>query len=231
MYTHSLLELHLHLVNGRVHKFAQDDPDLVQDLLKQVSSKVFLRPSLIIHSANQACVYQGASLAGISVIMDPLPGELLTLDTLSANIWEITEAEYHERRQSMLPPAINEPYILVSEIEMRSGERLWTEQQIPRSLGGLNERATLHHAFSLPSLVCRRHGGGISIWNRSQMMSLSFSPKLDVPISSWPADPAATSFPLNQGVEDIGSMTPKKPANYEPVRLRGIDTTAYGALR
>ena len=230
MNTHSLLELHLHLVNGRVHKFAQEDPDLVQDLLKQVSSKIFQRPSLIVHNANQACVYQGTALAGISVIMDPLPAELLMLDPVSANIWEITEAEYCERRQSLIPPTTDEPYTLLSEIEMRSGERFWTEQQAPRSLGGLNERSILHHAFMLPSLVCLRRGGGISIWNRAQMMSLSFSPKLDVPIASWPADPAA-SMPESHGAEVPSRAPARRRENYEPVRFRDVDTTAYGALR
>ncbi|MEO7715229.1 MAG: hypothetical protein ABIY70_03425 [Capsulimonas sp.] len=46
----------------------------------------------------------------------------------------------------------------------------------------------LHHAFSPPTVVCRRMGGGIAIWNRAQMLSYSFSPKPETPVNAWPAE-------------------------------------------
>ena len=53
-------------------------------------------------------------------------------------------------------------------------------------MDGFGERHMLHNAFALPSLISRRLGGGISLWNRAQMVSCSYSPNPDVPGTAWP---------------------------------------------
>jgi hypothetical protein len=218
MNTHPLLELELHLVNGNTHRFVQNDPDLARELLKQINRKIFGQTSLIVHGEKQVCVYHGPMLAGISVIMEPLPGELLMLDPASPAAWEITEEEFREKQKSLPPVVADEPFLMLTEIELTTGRRIWLERQIPCAMGGLDERKILHHSFILPNLVCRR-AGGISIWNRAQMISLTFSPKPEVPAVAWPAEPVGRPLAL-----------PEPPEFFElcgiaPVRER---TLGYG---
>lgn len=201
MNTHPLLELELHLVNGNTHRFVQNDPDLAREILKQVNRKVFNQTSLIVHGEKQVCVYHGPTLAGISVIMEPLPGELLMLETMSVMPWEITEEEYREKHRSLPPVVAEEPFQMLMEIEMTTGRRIWLERQIPYALGGLDERKILHHSFILPNLVCRRRAGGITIWNRAQMISLTFSPKPEVPSVAWPAEPVTHLLDIPEAPE------------------------------
>ena len=190
METRPLLELRIHLVNGNTHRFIQNDPGLVQDIISQIHGRLFSQPTLAVSGENQVRVYQVSTISGISLIMDPLPVELLMLDRTSpSTIWEVTETEYLAKQRFTLPEGPDQPVQVLSEVEMTSGHRFWIESEIPRSEVGLDERKILGHTFKLPNLVCRRRGGGgISIWNRSHMVSVTYSSKPDAALIAWPAE-------------------------------------------
>ena len=77
---------------------------------------------------------------------------------------------------------------MLNEVEFASTHRLWLETQVQTAVSGLRERQILQHIFTGPCLACRRLEGGIHLWNRAQMVSYTFCPKLDVPVNVWPAD-------------------------------------------
>ena len=181
-----LLELHLHLLNGTTRTFVQNDPDLARQLLRQMGPRVFAQPALILHGPDQVTAFPGSALAGLSILMDPLPEELLRLDPFPCV--EVTQEEYQAERYTQAGIIEGRPFLMLSEVEMSSGRRLWFAIQVSEAMGGFQERQMLHNAFTLPSLISRRLGGGLSLWNRAQMVSCSFSPKPDVPGTAWPVE-------------------------------------------
>ena len=180
-----LLELHLHLLNGATRTFVEDDPARVRQIIQQVSHCVFSQPALILRGQDQITAYPGSALAGLSFLMDPLPEELLSLDPFPC--LEITQEEYQSERRAAEGSAEEQLFLMLCEVEMVGGRRLWFTTPVSQALDGFRERQVLHNAFSLPSFLCRCLGGGISLWNRAQMVSCSFLPKPDVSWNAWPA--------------------------------------------
>jgi len=185
-----MLELQLHLVNGNTHRFMQNDPELVQEMLSQIHHRVFSQPTLIVAGESQIRVYQVSSIAGITIIMDHLPIELLILDRAAPSIlWETTHEEYAEKQRYALPQPDADKTSVFSEVEMTNGRKFCIETQVSKSESGTDVRNILNYVFKLPNMICRRRGGGgISIWNRAHIVSLSFSPKPEAQLVSWPAD-------------------------------------------
>ena len=181
------LELHLYLKNGDTHKFAQSDPDLIRQTLSQINHKVFAQPALLIHGDDVATAYPGSALNGIGVVIDSVPAELLRLDPHGL-MEQISEEDYHFERRRAAPIVEGRPFVMLSEIGFSSGLKLWLKSHVTEAGMDVQERQMLHHAFSPPTVVCRRLGGGISIWNRAQMLSYSFSPKPKTPANAWPAE-------------------------------------------
>ena len=181
-----LLELHLHLLDGTTRTFVQNDPDLARQLLRHVGPRVFSQPALILRGPDQVTALPGSALLGLSILMDPLHEELLRLDPFPCV--EITREEYQAERYAQADIIEGRSSLMLSEVEMSSGRRLWFAIQALEAVGAFQERHMLHNAFALPSLVSRRLGGGLSLWNRAQMVSCSFSPPPDVPGTAWPVE-------------------------------------------
>ena len=188
MASQTLLEIDLHLINGGTHKFIQNDPVLAQRVLQQISPRIFTQPSLVVTGYNRSAAYAGATLIGISLLVETIPDDLLKSGPLPTLPLEITQADYQARQSAM--PAVGEGQTPVSvlEIEFTSGHRLWLEVARPAATSGLQERHLLHNLFSMPGLLCRRLGGGVSLWNGAQMASCSFTPELDAPSNAWAAE-------------------------------------------
>lgn len=192
MPTRPFLELHLHLSNGHTHEFIQDNQELAAQVIGQITPKVFTQPSLILSGESEVVAYPGSALLGLSVLMEEIPDELFQLVGIpSGNVssfWEITEDEYQAKRRVVQPIVEGEPFLMVSEIELSSGQRLWIENHVTHAISAMQERQVLHNIFAQPILACRRPDGGISLWNRAHFVSFSFCPKPTVPSNAWPAE-------------------------------------------
>ena len=162
---------------------------LAQRMLQQISPRVFTQSSLVITGYNRSAAYAGATLIGISLLMDVIPEDLLNSGPLPTLPLEITQADYQARQSAILTAGEGQPPASVAEIEFTSGHRLRLEVSMPLVISGLQERHFLHNLFSTPlGLMCRRLGGGISLWNGAQMASCSFTPELDAPSNAWAAE-------------------------------------------
>lgn len=187
-----LLEMELYLTSGNTHTFTQDDPAAVRQILHQLGPKVFAQPSLVLYGASRVMAYPGSALVGLRLRMESQVDPWLLRDA-SPFIHEITQEEYLDKQRQGNPlGGLNKPLSLFTEAEMVSGRRLWFEVEVPPAADGFGERQMLHHVFTLPSIVCRGLGGGLSLWNRAQMVSCCFSADLHVPVNAWPAE--ASSF-------------------------------------
>lgn len=192
MTSQPLLELHLHLVNGSTHKFMQHNPQVVEQILPQLNPRIFTQPTLVLFGQNTVNTYPSSALIGISLIMEPLPESLLRLTRDPAlgvvDMQELAVADYQAKKRVAQPIVAGQPAVSLHEIEFVSGHRLWVEVSIQAAANKMEERQLVKHAFEGPNLVCRRLGGGLSIWNRAQMVSYSFSPKPEVPMLALPVE-------------------------------------------
>lgn len=184
MINQPLLEISLHLSNGRTHRFVQNDPSLAQQTIEQIGPKIFSRPSLIISGSHRSSAYAAASLLGVS--LQGVPEE--SLESARPVAQEITEADYLAKQPGMAPAVPGEPLVSVVEIEFSSGHRLWLELHVAQASSPMKGRHLLNNIFSLPTLVCRNLDGGLSLWNVGQMVSSCLTPELDAPTNAWLAE-------------------------------------------
>lgn len=187
------LEIQLHLANGHVHRFVQDDPQAVEQILGAINPRVFAQPHLTLFGAQSVATYPTAALTGIALKMEPMPESLLRMANKIPNgvaeVREISQADYHAKLSQLKPFAAGQPGVSLNEIEFICGQRLWLEVKLQAASGEMQERQLVKHAFEGPSLICHRRGGGVSLWNRARMVSYRFAPGPDVPVSALPAEP------------------------------------------
>lgn len=190
MSSSSLLELHLHLSNGNTHRFVQNEAQAARQILDQIGIRVFEQPNLMISSDDMVATYPAASLSGLSLLSAALPEKLLQLSgAAQAGIERtrtITHDEFRAGRTAAQPIQEGQSFTMWSEIDFHSGYRIWTATDI-KAASAMQERQILQHIFSGPALVCQRTDGGLDLWNRAQMASYLFCPKLATPPSAWPA--------------------------------------------
>lgn len=169
-----LLELHLHLHDGTTRTFVQNDKKLVRQIVPQIGPCLFSQPALLLYGQDQVTAFPGSALVGVSLLMDPMPDELLQLEPFPC--FEITHEDYQAARQAAKGIAEEDRSFMAGAIEMDTGRHFWIAVPVSQTRWGFAERQMLHTLLSLPCIICRRVGGGISLWNRSQIRSCSFSP-------------------------------------------------------
>ena len=179
------ITIHLHLTSGLKRVFHQDNPRLIATIFDEFDGRLFTQPTLIIESRDSVTAFSSHSLIGISILTDQVPNSLSLREGRSKTVvTEITQENYLQLRHQNIPKVEGIRSNILSEIVFVSGQHLYLEfSEI--AIGGMGERAELHHQFSNPSLACRRLGGGFSLWNTAQIVSWSHSPKLESPDTSW----------------------------------------------
>ena len=202
----SLLEIHIHLADGSLSKFAQYDPESVRTILSHIQhEKIFSQPSLVIASTGSVTAIPPALITRLDLVMEEknIPDWLLQLDSPVLEKWEVTLEQF---RHFARPGAINllqeaardvNQKIFFEDIRLMGGARCLMEVQLSAELEvedptAFGWRRHLHSAFSLPHLSCRRLGGGVCILNPAQIVSYTFHPGLEPPANAWPAQPVLT---------------------------------------
>jgi hypothetical protein len=99
---------------------------------------------------------------------------------------QVSHEVYNARHSHAISTLEGERSVVLSEVEFSNGARLFLEFSEVTALS-IDERSTMHHLFTHPSLLCRVPGG-FSVWNTAHMVSWSHYPKLHIPIDSWVAD-------------------------------------------
>lgn len=181
------ITIQIHLANGQTRVFQQDIPEFVTTICNDLDGRVFTQPTLIIQAEDNVVAFCGPALIGISILTDQIPNSFSLRENRSKTVVsQITQENFLLRRHQNRPKTEGIRSSILSEIVFVSGEHLYLEfSEI--AIGGMGERAEMHHLFSNPSLACRKLGGGFSLWNTAQMVSWSHAPKLETPDNSWHA--------------------------------------------
>lgn len=181
------LTIHIHLVTGVTRVFRQENPEFIAVICNDLDGKLFSQSTLIIDSADEAIAFSGQALMGVSILTDQIPNSISMRETMSrTRVTQITKENFIELRGQKIPKVEGIRSNILSEIVLTSGQHIYLESS-EIAIGGMGERAEMHHLFANPSLACRKLGGGFTIWNTAHIVSWSHSPKLEAPGNSWSA--------------------------------------------
>ncbi len=185
------LELEVHLANGNKHHFVQNDQQLALQTLQQINLNLFSQSTLVLYSESTVATYPTAALTGIRFLMESLPTELVRMASNPAiglqELREISRDDFKARQHQLRPIVTGQPFVMLHEVELMSTHRLWLESHVQAAVPAVQERQIVQQVFSGSALACRRGDGGLSLWNRVQIVSYTFSPAPEVPIGAWPA--------------------------------------------
>ena len=190
----STLEIRIHLVNGKVEKFVQDDPQAIAILLTNIQpAKLFSQPHLVIAGKYSMTLYSCSAITMVELVMDGFPDWTFPLGI--EDIRQITEEEFWQRFRPEedqrfvreQPRKVGEAMVGFMEIELRSGERTFVElhSKVP---GKLDQLHVISQLASAPCLYSRRMGGGVSFVNPANIVRFTFNPgPPETSTTAWPA--------------------------------------------
>ena len=165
------LEIILHLNDGSVLKYVQDQADIIHATLKKFEPhKVFADPQIIIAGRYTITGYRSSAVARIDLVMEGLPPWPFGHDiTHMAEIGEddfkreIESGEDGSRTRERKWRA-GDSYHEFAEVELANGTSVYLE--IRATYGPTFEQRSVIHKFIAGSGVyCLRHGGGAVFLN------------------------------------------------------------------
>ena len=192
----ALLEIHVHLVNGSISRFVQDEPVEIDRILNHIHpEKVFNQPTIVIAGRHSMTALPTSAVARIDFVMDGFPGWEFHRNLKDAV--QITHEELRERyipiaetstRTDMAVPE-GEVVTAFAEAELMGGERLYVEVQLTADRRTPLERGMLlHQIFTGSSLYARRRGGGGILINPANVVRITLYPgPPETPPNAWPA--------------------------------------------
>jgi hypothetical protein len=199
------LAIEVHLSDGRVEKFLQDNLQEAQHILDHIQpNKLFSQPLLVIAEEYATTVYRSEEVERIDLITD-IPLNWPYYHDVS-DIVEITPEEFSRRfvpenyhfLRSGAPPIPGEKFTLFVEIESSSGKRLIVQVDTHISVSDsqltpMDRGVFIHQLLSAASLHARRLEGGMILLNPAKIMRVVFYP--------GPALPPPGTWLANRAVE------------------------------
>ena len=182
------LEVHIHLVDGRVIQFVQDQVVAAQKVLDHIQPKrLFTAQNLMVGGGHALTAIPSSAIVRLDLIGDRLPDWSFQFE--AEDIQEITEEDYIARyRPDALEMALpGERITVYAEMEMANGQRLFTEVHTRLELRlPLEQNVFIQQIFSAGGLHFRRRTGGISILNPANITRLTFYPGPTLlPAGAW----------------------------------------------
>lgn len=195
--TTSLLEIRIHLEDGRVAVFHQEDAQKAQRLLDHIQpGKLFAPPILGLGSATKMTAFQSRLVTRVDVIATTLPawpfyGGVVDLQEITRENFENeTRADRSQEPSVEEAARLQIPIQVYSELEMVSGERIFLrvclklQQRLP-----LEQGLFMQHLFASTGLYARRLGGGMVIVNPANVVRMALYPgSPTLPPGVWDAE-------------------------------------------
>jgi hypothetical protein len=194
------LKICVHLKDGSVARFVQEDPEAIRRTLDQVRyGTVFARPALMLSSEEQLVLYPTSAITCLDLIIEPLPEDLIGPgggeeggDPLA---WQTTEENWRQRYDGLRRDDAltrrslgveGDPIVVFGEIAVMGGEVFFLEFFLYLPSVG-QQRQFLRHLLSQPYVPFRGKEGGLSLINPANILRHSFYPSPVPPAEAWPA--------------------------------------------
>lgn len=190
--TATALEIHLHLEDGRIIKFAQNDAVTAQKILSHIDPhKVFAQPPIIFSGKHSLTTILPSAIVRIDLIGENLPNWPYLHNV--QEVQEISEEEFRQRFRPELaaqPARPGEIVTAYAELELVNGSRIFVEVRIEvEERLPADQAVFIQQLFIAGGLHARKRGGGISLVNPAKLVSFSFYPGPPVlPPGTWEAE-------------------------------------------
>jgi hypothetical protein len=189
------LELIIHLKDGNILKFFQNDETAAQKILDSIHPKQFFeQPDVTIAGRYSMTVYPIAGITRIEFVTELQPNPSWPLPPWIHSIAEIPAAEFRRTWTPEDPPhlprkqhrLIGEVYMQYCEVEFDSGEPLYLAIRMRETME-IEQRHLVRQLMG--SIVhAERIGGGIMLINPAHVLRITFSPGTnETPPNVWPA--------------------------------------------
>jgi hypothetical protein len=185
-----LLEIRVHLEDGRTARFAQNDAALVGTLFAHIQpSKLFLQPHIALRDDKALTLFPCATIVSIDLIAQKVPEWPFYRGI--RNVQEITREEFQTRCDPRTRPLAyaGDKETNYAEIETVSGQVIYLQLEARREpVLAIDGHMLLQQLLSLGGLHWYRQGGGVSLLNTAKIARLAMYPGPPAPAGVWPAE-------------------------------------------
>ena len=196
MDTPNPLEIHVHLEDGRIVRFIQQDAELARQQLAHLQpTKLFAQPLMMFGGSDSLTTFQLSQVARVEFIAENTPDYPFYHGVL--DIQQITPDEFRARYHPQTFAALREkaqatpdtPITVFTEMELVNGERLFFQvcvkvtERLP-----LEQGIFVSQLFNAHGLHARRQGGGVVIVNPANIARFTLYPSPPtLPPGTWQA--------------------------------------------
>jgi hypothetical protein len=189
------LEIHIHLEDGRIVKFAQPDATLAKKILDSIQPhRLFNQQHLIIDGDYAITAFPCAAICRIDLIGEDIPDWPFPI---VSNAQQIAEEEFRqrfqpekydaERRESAL--VAGDHVIAYAETELTNSTRVFFEMDlIVQDRSPLDQGFFILQIFALGGLHAKRQAGGVLLINPAKIVRFAAYPgPVVTPAGAWQA--------------------------------------------
>ena len=192
--TEPLLEIHVHLEDGRIARFSQTTPDAVHKVIEPLQpSKLYSQHHFTICAPDSLIVFPSARVVQLDFVGPDVPKWPHYRGI--QRIQQLTSQEFQAQYDPV--KSANAAYGLThttySGMELTNGNQYYLEVTMGDSLDAAPPspqefNTFLQQLLTSTGLHFQRSGGGVSIINPAHIVRMSFYPGLSTaPPNAWPA--------------------------------------------
>ncbi|MBN1476513.1 hypothetical protein JXA47_07165 [Candidatus Sumerlaeota bacterium] len=185
----SEFEFRFHLVSGAIHRFAQSDSEIAQQILAHVPpEKIFQTPQITVWNEHSINHFRSDQVLRLDLITDEVP-KLWTMPAGFESFHVITEEKFltHIERGVRGSTALNpdETFVGFGELQFINGQSLHLEAR--GEVSALSYR--LHNVTRIlffPSIFAHLPAGGVTLINMANVAGLRALPSPpEAPHDAW----------------------------------------------
>ncbi|MBK7496076.1 MAG: hypothetical protein IPI28_12040 [Candidatus Omnitrophica bacterium] len=189
------LEIRIHLIDGSVAAFYEDDADQAKQIIGQIQpDRLFSQPSLLLAGISSVTVIPCTKVNMIEVIQDTYPNwpfmrEVTDIIDCSPEAFRSGFLAFRDSLAARVQtPEVGDPFVSWGMMTLSGGQHFYFEARgIIRSV--IEQRRLVHQVISAPCLISRRREGGAVLVNPSNIVSLELSPgPRELPNTAWPME-------------------------------------------
>jgi hypothetical protein len=174
MNTPSALEMHVHLEDGHVARFVQDDPVVAQSILEAIQpNHLFTATQLLIGTDHALTAFQPRLVVRVDLITDLDPK--WSSSSVALNTGEITEEEFearcHPHRDVQRLPSLET--VVFNVAEMINGERVFLQTHmtgLEKKKLPLDAGTFIQKVMTSGGLLARGRESGYIVLNPARML-------------------------------------------------------------
>jgi hypothetical protein len=196
----AVLTIRIHLTDGSVHSFVQNDAAAAQKLWDELDpARLFTRQRIVIGSEHSKSVFVCSEITRVDFLQDSFqcwefPGGYSDIVEISDE--ELRQHAHLDQPALMVkreqPAPVGDLLVSFTKLHMRGGRPLFVMIEFPVKLPA-ESQSFMQFMLSKGSVHMRLRGGGIGVLNLANLAGYTVYPGVaQIPADSWMAEPRPT---------------------------------------